>query len=38
MRDKLSTNIGYESGATYAGFVREQYAFYRDFLKTLKLD
>ena len=38
MREKLSTNVVYESGAAYAGFVREQYEFYRDFLKTLKLD
>ena len=38
MREKLSTNIVQESGAAYAGFVREQYEFYRDFLKTLKLD
>jgi tripartite-type tricarboxylate transporter receptor subunit TctC len=38
MRDKLSTNIVYESGAAYAGFVREQYGYNRDFLKTLKLD
>ena len=38
MRDKLSTNVVHESGAAYAGFVREQHEFYRDFLKTLKLD
>jgi tripartite-type tricarboxylate transporter receptor subunit TctC len=38
MRERLSTNIVYESGATYAGFVREQHEYYRDFLKTLKLN
>jgi tripartite-type tricarboxylate transporter receptor subunit TctC len=38
MRDKLSTIIVYQGGPTYANFVREQHDFYRDFLKTLKLN
>lgn len=37
-RDRLSTHVAYQTGPAFAAFVREQHAFDRDFLKTVKLD
>lgn len=37
MRDRLSVTVKYEDGPTYAAFLREQFAFYRDFLPGLRL-
>jgi tripartite-type tricarboxylate transporter receptor subunit TctC len=37
-RDRLAVSVAYEDGPTYAAFIREQYAFFRDFLPTLRLN
>lgn len=36
-RDRLSVTVKYEDGPGYAAVLREQHAFFRDFLPTLRL-